>query len=115
MARSESYVRVICEAESYPPANSADNYQIEHPSFMYLSLMVLPGKNGVMHEIVAANKQVDTGLYQCTVTLTLSEYGNRTIQSEKQQESLIVYGELNTFCVIIMMKDAWIIQLAVWL
>ena len=91
VVRVGSSVDVICRAESYPPANNEDNYQIRHPHNKNISHMLLEDGSGVVHQIQAANKKEDTGEYECTVTLTLSDYGER-IQSELYKANLTVYG-----------------------
>ena len=91
MARSGSSVNVTCTAESYPPANSEDNYRMKHPKDHEIKKVLLPEKNGVVHIITNASKERDSGEYECTVTVRLEVY-TASLQSENIVTNLVVYG-----------------------
>ena len=96
MAKSGRGVNITCTAESYPPAQSTDDYKMKHPRNTPISQKLLPAKNGVVHTITAASKETDAGVYQCAVSVTLEEYPNQSLQSKNDIAILTVYGKLYT-------------------
>ena len=79
-------------AESYPPANSEDNYRMKHPRDHDIEKVLLPEKNGVVHIITNASKERDSGEYECTVIVTLEGYPT-PLQSNNVFSNLSVYGQ----------------------
>ena len=92
VARSGSSVNVICKADSYPPANSEDNYHMKHPRDHDINAILLSKKNGVVHVITNASKEMDSGEYECTVIVELDEYST-PLQSDNVLTNLTVYGK----------------------
>lgn len=94
VTKSDSAVNITCMAESYPPADKSTNYILNHalPLSIPINPQLLPGKNGVVYTVNAANKERDAGDYECTVTVTLDEYPTKVLQSDKQEVHLKVYG-----------------------
>ena len=93
VAKTGSSVNVTCMAESYPPANNVNNFQMKHPKNTPINRVLLPGMNGVTHIITSANKTFDAGEYECTVNVSMEEYP-RPLQSDIAVATLIVYGEI---------------------
>ena len=67
---------------------------MKHPKDKDIDRVLLPTMNGVVHHITAASKTADSGEYECTVTVTMAEYSNATLQSDNVFVNLIVYGKL---------------------
>ena len=95
VVRAGGSVNVTCRAESYPPAKS-DDYQLKHPQNKNISHTPLEVGSGVVHQILAASIMEDTGVYECIVTLTLSDYNQQKIQSNVHEANLAVYGRLHS-------------------
>ena len=91
VAKTGSSVNVTCMAESYPPADSMDNYQMKHPLNTPINRTFLP-MHGVVHIITAASKERDAGIYECAVSVTLEEY-TTPLQSDNVRANLLIYGE----------------------
>ena len=92
VTKSGSAVNIICTAESYPPAENVNNYQMRHPKDRNISIETLPEKNGVIHKITAASKKKDAGEYECTVSITMDEYPGISLQSKINLAHLTIYG-----------------------
>ena len=92
VARSGSSVNVTCKAESYPHANSEDNYHMKHPRDRDINAILLPERNGVVHIITNVSKEIDSGEYECTVNVELDEYST-PLQSDNVLTNLTVHGE----------------------
>ena len=91
VAKTGSSVNVTCMAESYPLANSVDNFQMKHPLNTLINRTFLP-MHGVVHIIAAASKERDAGIYECAVSVTLEEY-TTPLQSDNVRANLLIYGE----------------------
>ena len=94
VVKSGTSVSVICKAESYPPADSVNDYLMKHPHNTPIEKELLPGMDGVVHRIFSATKEQDKGQYECSVNVTLAEYPNKPLKSELAVANLTVYGTL---------------------
>ena len=64
-----SDINVTCSATSYPPANSTDHYNLQHPANERVDIVHFTNdEDGVVYMINGANED-DEGLYQCHVTV----------------------------------------------
>ena len=94
VTKSGSSINVTCTAESYPPTNSVNDYLMKHPNNTPIVKELLPGMYGVVHRIAAATKQQDSGIYECSVNVTLDEYPGKPLDSEVAIVNLTVYGKV---------------------
>ena len=87
-------MNITCTVESYPSADKAINYKLIHSQADPIQIQILPSGKGIYHTIDSASKEQDAGKYECVVSLSLDEYPNSTLQSDRAEASLTVYGEL---------------------
>jgi len=90
VAKLGSNVTISCSAESYPPANSVNFFQLQDPSKKDIphSQLTLVD-TGVEYHIDLVNRS-HGGEYECSVSI---EDYSQGLQSNTAEETLIVYGE----------------------
>ena len=77
---------------------------MKHPKDQSIEKDLLPGKDGVVHRIISANKVHDKGTYECSVNVTLDEYPNKPLDSEVAVANLTVYGKYTLFTTILLLQ-----------
>jgi hypothetical protein len=94
VARNGSSVSITCTAESYPAADKVSDYALMHNG-QQLSTQLLPGRNGVHHGITSVNKDTDSGIYECVVTIT---FDGEPLQGDKANTHLTIYYPPSISC-----------------